>query len=506
MKLKKLIKDIPIQSIRGSKELEITGVCANSKLVAPGNLFIARKGRMQDGVQYIPEALSAGAVAILTDIYDPSLSKAVTQIIHPNVASLEGLIAAHFHQFASQELFLVGITGTNGKTTTSFLVKYLLDHLDLPCGLIGTIEYIIGQHRYKATRTTPDAASIQKMLREMILQGCRSAVMEVTSHALDQNRVDHIDFDTAVFTNLTLDHLDYHHSMESYCQAKNKLFRSLNSSKQKKVHPYAKKAIVNIDSPWHLQMLEGCKCDVISYGIAGKADLKAEQISLGSSGTTFDLSYRGEKVALTWPLVGRFNAYNCLAATAVALSREIPLKTIASILANASSVPGRLEAVGNPLGLKIYVDFAHSDDALQNVLDCLQEFKADRLIVVFGCGGNRDASKRPKMAQVCEEYADLSIVTSDNPRNEDPAEIIRQIKTGFSRTNSHIVELDRYKAIEKAIEIATPRDIILIAGKGHETQQIFAHKTIDFDDRKIALHICQHKAAQASKHPSGICS
>lgn len=377
MKLNKLLKDIPVTQIKGSKDLDITGVCANSKLVAPGNLFIARKGKAKDGSFFIPEAVAAGAVAVVSDIYDPLLSKHVTQVIHPDITILEGLIAANYYRFASQELFMVGITGTNGKTTTSFLVKHILDNIDGACGLIGTIEYITGQHRYQATRTTPDAASTQKMLREMVLQGCRSAVMEVTSHALDQNRVDQIDFDTAVFTNLTLDHLDYHQSMENYAEAKHKLFLRLDPSKHKKANPFGKTAIVNADSNWHKRMLEGCKARIITFAIDSDADLKAENIELSSSGTTLVLNYRGQKARLDWPLVGRYNIYNCLAATAVGLSRQLPLDSIAKTLASVPAVPGRLEVIPNPLGLKIYVDFAHTDDALKNILECLNEFKKD---------------------------------------------------------------------------------------------------------------------------------
>lgn len=495
MKLKKLLKDIPNIQVRGSKDLEITGICSNSKLVAPGNLFIARKGRAEDGVLYIPEAVAAGAVGVLTDLFDPLLDKSITQILHPNVSALEGLIAANYYQFASDELFMVGITGTNGKTTTSFLVKHLLDAFAGPCGLIGTIEYIMGQHRYRATRTTPDAVSTQKMLREMVIEGCQSAVMEVTSHALDQHRVDCIDFDTAVFTNLTLDHLDYHHTMEAYQQAKNKLFRSLDPLKIKKGHPYPKMAIVNADSPWHTKMLEGCRASVLTYGIENDADLKAEACELSPNGTKMILNFRGQRVNMSWPLVGRFNTYNCLAAAAVGLSRHLPLEGIARVLETAPFVPGRLQVVPNPLGLKIYVDFAHSDDALRNVLECLQEFKTGRILTVFGCGGNRDATKRPKMAQVCQQYADLAIVTSDNARDEDPIDIIRQVVQGFSTKEKYLIEPDRYAAIEKAIDMATQEDIILIAGKGHETHQIFAHKTIEFDDRKVASEICQKKAA-----------
>lgn len=495
MKLKKLLKDIPVKQIKGSKEIEITGVCSNSKLVAPGNLFIAKKGLIDDGAQFIPEAITGGAVAVVTDIYNPTL-KNVTQIIHPDVNTIEGLIAAHYYQFAGNELFMVGVTGTNGKTTTSYLIKHLLDRLNSTCGLIGTIEYIIGQHRYQATRTTPDVTSNHKMLREMVLQDCKAAVMEVTSHALMQGRVQNIDFDVGIFTNLTLDHLDYHQTMDNYCEAKNKLFRSLNPDKNKKKKGIPPMAIVNADSPWVGKMTEGCKAKIFTYGIESQADLRATDIRLTSSGTVFNLNYKNQQLKCHWPLIGRFNVYNCLAATSVGLMRNEPLEKIISILECFPSVPGRLEAVPNELGLKIYVDFAHSDDALANVLECLGELKTGRIITVFGCGGDRDNTKRPKMAKVCEELADFSIVTSDNPRSEDPESICRMILQGFKQKDSYIVELDRRCAIEKAIEMATPDDIILIAGKGHETYQIFAHKTIEFDDRKIAAQICQMKKCE----------
>lgn len=495
MKIKKLIKDIPVLQVKGSKEIEISGICVNSKLVAPGNLFIAKKGRSTNGAQYIPEAISAGAVAVLTDIYDPFL-KDVTQIIHHDIASIEGLIAANFYRFASDELFMVGITGTNGKTTTSFLVKHILDQLEKPCGLIGTIEYIIGDHRYQATRTTPDIAANHKMLREMIVHGCGSAVMEVTSHALDQGRVMHIDYDVAVFTNLTLDHLDYHHTMDEYCSAKNKLFTSLRcDAAAKKKKPYVKTAVVNGDSLWQSRMVEGCPAKIVTYGIENdSADIRATDIQLTPTGTRFDVCYQDKKVPFLSPMVGRFNVYNVLAATGVALSRQMDLETIAATIKTFSSVAGRLEPVPNPLGLKIYIDFAHSDDALTNVLECLQEFKQGRIITVFGCGGDRDTSKRAKMAQASEAISDISIITSDNPRSEDPKTIAQQIIQGFRRKESYFVELDRYEAITLAIKMATPEDIILIAGKGHEPYQIFAHKIIEFDDRKVAAQICQKLA------------
>lgn len=492
MKIKRLFKDVPNIQIKGPKDTSINGICSNSKLVGPGNLFIARKGLSDDGTKYIPEALAGGAVAILTDIYDPSI-KDVTQIIYHDVAQIEGLLASHYYHFPSEELFMVGITGTNGKTTTSFIIRHLISQLDAPCGLIGTIEYIIGKQRYQATRTTPDVLSNHKMLREMVVHGCHSAVMEVTSHALTQRRVDNIDFDVAVFTNLTLDHLDYHGTMDNYCQAKNKLFRNLGSVPTKK-NTWRKTAVVNSDSSWCPKVIEGCQAQIVTYGIENPADLHASNIILSAQGTSFTLTYQGQSYPCRFPLVGRFNVYNCLAAIGAVLARGFSIEKILEQIQMIPAVTGRLQAVANPLGLTIYVDFAHSDDALANVLATLKELKEGRIITVFGCGGNRDATKRPKMAQVSESMSDFSIVTSDNPRNEDPEMIASEIIKGFKNKNCYIVELDRRKAIEKAIEMARPEDIVLVAGKGHETYQIFSHKTIEFDDAKVAAEICEAKS------------
>lgn len=495
MKLKKLIKDVPVKEIRGCKEIEITGLCAHSKFIAPGNLFVAKKGRREDGVDYIPEAIEAGAVAVLTDIYDPSF-KHVTQIVHPQVASIEGQLAAKYYQQPSHELFMVGITGTNGKTTTSFFIKHLLEQLDGPCGLIGTIAYVIGQHQYQALQTTPDVITNHKMLREMVLQGCHSAVMEVTSHALDQARVQNIDFDVAIFTNLTLDHLDYHLTMDQYAEAKQKLFKFLNPTLIKRRSKHKTTAIVNVDSPWHLKMIQECSAQVLTYGIHHHADVTASDIALTPSGTRFILSYQDNKIPCFLPFIGRFNVSNALAAAAVGLVLQKPIDKIAAVFESMPQVSGRLEIVPNELNLHIYVDFAHTPDALKNVLETLCELKTKRIITVFGCGGDRDQSKRPKMAQMSEMFSDLTVVTSDNPRTEDPEVICQQIVKGFFQQSRYVVQLDRRRAIEYAIEHALPDDIILIAGKGHETNQVFSHQTISFDDRKVASEICYKKSKE----------
>lgn len=495
MKLKRLLKDIPIKMVKGSKELEITGICANSKVVAPGNLFIAKRGRTEDGNRFVPEAISAGAVAILTDIYNPAL-KDIVQLVQPENAlpsfiDLEAALSATYYQHPTDHLFTVGLTGTNGKTTTTFLLKHLLDGLNIPAGLMGTIEYIIGQHRYKATHTTPDVTTNHKLLREMVNQGCKAAVMEVTSHALDQGRVLGIEFDVGVFTNLSGDHLDYHQSLENYCDAKSKLFASLGKNPRKKG---PKTAVVNSDNHWYRQIIKDCSAPILTYGIDQPADVMAKDVKLAAEGTRFVLTYQGKSIPCMIPMAGRFNLYNTLAAIGVMIAKKVPLEKLPPLLASFKSVPGRLESVPNNLNLNIFVDFAHTDDALENVLLTLSEFKKGKLVTVFGCGGDRDRTKRPKMAKVAEKYSDIVVVTSDNPRSEEPEMICREIILGFEKQEGYIVEVDRRKAIEKAIELVTPDDLLLIAGKGHEKFQIFAHRTIEFDDCQVASELCKTKS------------
>jgi len=478
MKLKKLIKALPEVVIKGARDLEITGICNQSKRVAPGNLFIAKKGRRSDGAGFIPDALSAGASAILTDIYDPTLKGAV-QIIHPDVAFCEAKLAAAFFGDPSRELFTVGVTGTNGKTTVAHLVRQLLHAEGLLCGMIGTVGYIVGDQTYAAEHTTPDVVAGQRLLRKMVQSGCKAAAMEVSSHALDQGRVEGIAFDAAVFTNLSPEHLDYHGTMERYAEAKGRLF------KQK-----VGKAVVNADSSWHQNILEGCQAEVFRYGIEAPADLTAKEIRYGDSSTTFTLHYRGEQAPVATPFVGKHNVYNCLAAFGVSLSRGVGLKFLQEKAPALPQVPGRLERVPNARGLKIFVDYAHTPDALENVLGALKGLTSGRIIAVFGCGGDRDREKRPKMAEAVERAGAHAIVTSDNPRSENPEQIIREVASGFSASASFETEPDRREAIARAISLAAPNDLILIAGKGHETRQIFAFRTVEFDDRKVAAEIC----------------
>ena len=470
MKIKQLFKGFEVE-IRGSKEVEITGISTDSRTTSPGHLFIAKKGTRLDGAQFIERAVGAGSPAILTDLYDPFLK--VTQMISSNPAALEARLAARFYQEPSKELFVAGVTGTKGKTTTTYLIKHLLDGLKLPCGLIGTVETIIGESRIDSTLTTHPAALNQKLLREMVTKGCRAAALEVSSHGLVQGRGEEVKIDIAVFTNLHPDHLDYHKTVEEYAAAKKRLFCQAPIS------------IFNADSPWSDYMAKGVARKK-TFGIETAADLQAKNIRFTRNSTELDLLYQGRRVPAQFLLLGRFNVYNFLAAALVGVERGAKLEEILSILSTFKAVPGRLEEVKNGRGISLFVDYAHTGESLENVLKTLKEIAERRLIVVFGCGGGRDPRRRVEMARSAEKWADLSIVTSDNPRNEDPNEIARQILSGFEDPGKASLELERKKAIAMAIRLAQPQDIVLIAGKGHEKVQIFAHQTVHFDDVEAA--------------------
>lgn len=489
MKLKTLLNRLKIDKkqkaelkIFGSKEVNITGVSADTRNLAPGNLFLARKGKNFDGADFMEKAVKAGASCIASDLFNPFLKQTV-QIVHPEISEWEAKLAAAYYNFPSEKLFAVGVTGTNGKTTVCYLIKHLLDQNKTKCGLLGTVEYITGKKHYPATLTTPSASSLQRFLREMKENKMQAAVLEASSQALDQKRCRHIDFDAAVFTNITQDHLDYHQSMQNYLLCKLELFKNL---------PEDKKAIVNLDDPSAEQVLNSTKAQKITFAINKKADLQADNIMLLPDKTAFDLIYQEKRVKITSSLIGRFNVYNILSAAAVALAYGLGLEKIASAINSFSSVKGRLEKVKTNTGFSVFVDFAHTEDALAKTLKTLSEIKKGRLITVFGCGGDRDRLKRPKMGKIAAGLSDMCIITSDNPRKEDPEIIMQQIAEGVKTENCQYIMLqDRFSAIEKAVQTAEKNDIVLIAGKGHETYQVFQDKTIFFDDKKAVEEICQ---------------
>jgi len=446
MKLKTLVKGSKIVG----KDVEVTGLSADSRTTAPGHLFIAKRG----GAEFIVKAVEAGAVAVVTDLYDPFLK--VPQVITNE--EMEAKLASRFYGAPSKELFMVGVTGTKGKTTTSYMAQWILGG-----GLMSTVETVIGEERRLSTLTTHSAILTQKFLREMVGKGCKSAVLEVSSHGLDQGRVDEIEFQVGVFTNLFPDHLDYHGTVGEYAKAKKKLFGM------------AKKAVLNADNPWAEYMGQG-----MTFGIEKEADLRATGIEFSAAGTSFWV----EGLRFEIGLMGRFNVYNALGAMGVGLLAGMSLEEIAKRLKTFEMVPGRLERVPNKKGAWVFVDYAHNGEALANVLIALREIARKRIICVFGCGGNRDPARRTEKARSSEKYADVSIVTSDNPRKEDPEAICEQIAGAFGKRPRIIV--NRKEAIEHAIAMAEAEDIVLIAGKGHEKVQIFAHHTIPFDDVAIA--------------------
>jgi UDP-N-acetylmuramoyl-L-alanyl-D-glutamate--2,6-diaminopimelate ligase len=482
MKLRSLLRHFPEIDCRGSKEIEVTGISSSSKTIVPGNLFIAKKGLTVDGTKYVEEAIASGASCIITDLYNPFLDPKVTQLITKNVAAIEPTLANIFYGMPSKHLFVVGVTGTSGKTTTTYMIRHLLQALVGPTGLIGTVEWIIGRQVYPSNMTTPDVVTCHKLLLDMSLAGCKACAMEVSSHALTQGRVEEIDYDVALFTNLSQDHLDYHKDMDDYACAKARLFSMLK--KKDAV------AILNADDPYSEVMRRHTLAKCMTYGIDNPSDVMAKEIILTEKGSSFVVTYQERAIAFSTPLIGKFNVYNLLGAISVALTKGFELEKILFALASFSSVPGRLEKVESSKGLHIYVDYSHKPDALDNVLRTLSAIKKGRLFCLFGCGGDRDKGKRSLMGAVAEKYCDEVIVTTDNPRSEDPIEIIKQILSGMKSTSSVLVEPDRKKAIEKAISRMKKEDILLIAGKGHETYQIFSNGQVDFDDRSVAKSFC----------------
>jgi len=479
IKLRKLLSPLPEIEVKGTKDLEITGITAHSKSVAPGNLFVAKRGETYDGHQFITEAVAAGAVAVLTDLADPFLE--ITQLIHPETEKMGTLLAAEYHHHPSKKLKVVGVTGTNGKTTTTYLIKHLLDQKNFLTGLIGSIDWVVGNNRYPSKMTCPDPITGQKLLHEMVDAGCSAVAMEASSHGLDQKRCEGIHFDAAVFTNLSQDHLDYHKTMDAYLEAKTKLFTSLSPGQ---------KGILNRDDPVYDRLSPKVGGDLFTYGIDACADLMAKDLKITPKGVGFTASYLGNEMRFQSTMRGRFNIYNLLAAISVGLCFGFSLEEMAPLLRRVPSIPGRLEPVKNKLGLHIFVDFAHTPDALSSVLQALREEKKGKLITLFGCGGERDQDKRAKMGAVVSQFSDEAVVTSDNPRGEDPELITRDILKGLAPSLSFEVELDRRRAIEKAIKRGESGDTILIAGRGHESVQLVEGRAIPFSDADVASEIC----------------
>jgi len=410
-------------------------------------------------------------------------SPRATCLVVENTRAALADLAGTFFQHPDRRLKLAAVTGTNGKTTTTFLIKHICEKAGLRCGLLGTVRYEIANRVLPAVRTTPESLDVYDLLAQMLNAACKAATMEASSHALAQERVRGLEWDVAVFTNLTQDHLDFHGTMENYFEAKAKLFTGLSEQKSK-THPTA---VINLDDRFGKQLVDRLdkKIPVITYGLGVQADFRASNYHAEFAGTSYQLDARGKSYLVRVPLIGRFNVANSMAALAAASSMGISLRDAILSLGRSPQVPGRLEAVPAKRQFQVFVDYAHTPDALLNVLKTARELSPRKLIVVFGCGGDRDKQKRPLMARVADENADYSIITSDNPRKEDPDAIIAAAEKGF-RSDRYEKITDRVQAIGRAIELAQPRDIILIAGKGHEAYQEFADHTIPFDDIQVA--------------------
>jgi UDP-N-acetylmuramoyl-L-alanyl-D-glutamate--2,6-diaminopimelate ligase len=490
MSLKKLVAAIQPRKVAGPLDRAVESIAYDSRRVQGNSMFVALRGEKVDGHQFIDAAIEKGASVIVAEREEAC--RATCVVVDDTRNALADLAGA-FYENPSRKLKMAAVTGTNGKTTTTFLIKHICESAGLRCGLLGTVRYEIGERILPAVRTTPESLDVQELLAQMRGAGCKAAALEVSSHALAQERVRGIEWDVAVFTNLTQDHLDFHGTMENYFDAKTKLFTGLTSQRHKKKAT----AVVNIDDRYGEKLLEriGEATPVITYGSGVRADFRMSSYRSEFAGTSFQLDARGKSYLVRVPLIGRFNVANATAALAAASAIGVGVREAILSLGKSPQVPGRLEAVPAKRQFQVFVDYAHTPDALLNVVKTLRELEPRKLIVVFGCGGDRDRAKRPLMGQVCDQFADFSIITSDNPRKEDPDAIIAEAEKGF-RTNRYEKITDRAEAIARAIELAQPRDVVLIAGKGHETYQEFADNTVPFDDVQVARRAVENKPVE----------
>ena len=483
MKLKELLKSLKSYKIQGSEDTEIFDVQYDSRKVGKGALFIAIKGEKADGNLFVEQAVEKGAVAVVTDSSELVFRISATAIYVQNAREALARISAAFYDQPAAKLKLVGITGTNGKTTTSYLVESVLSEGGLNPGVVGTINYRYAGKMFPAPNTTPESLDLQRLLNDMVESSVKAAVMEVSSHALSQERVGGCLFDVAVFTNLTQDHLDYHITMERYFEAKARLFTDFIDE--------GKTAVINMDDPKGKDLSKRALGRVIGYGIKGRGietNIYPKDIKLGVEGIEGTLATPSGEIKIKSSLIGEFNLYNIMAAAGAGVGLGLPVDVIERGITALKNVPGRLERVDAGQPFTILVDYAHTPDALERVLSTIRGLTDKRIITLFGCGGDRDRGKRPIMGRIAAEYSDIVIVTSDNPRTEEPLKIIEDITSVVSGQWSGIrVIPDRREAIMEAIKEAREGDVVLLAGKGHEDYQIIGTEKIHFDDREEAI-------------------
>ena len=462
--------------IIGDGETLITGIEHDSRKISAGNLFVCMEGAHVDGHNFINSAVEKGAVAILTTHENINLPAGVSALVVPDMLKTLAVIVPYFYDFPAKKMRVIGITGTNGKTTTSYLIRSILIRAGFKVGLIGTIQMMIGEEIFPVHNTTPNVMDLQKTFAEMYSKNIDYVVMEVSSHAIAENRIAGIDFNVAVFTNLTQDHLDYHKTLENYRNTKTKLFARAKDF-----------VVVNVDDAAGAVMLENATCQKITYSIENNSDLRAENVDVHAGGTSFKI---GDWLNLNLNLTGKFNVYNALCAIGAARAENISSDTIKAALEAFKSVSGRFERVYADVPFTVIVDYAHTPDGVKNVIETARQIVKNKIITVFGCGGDRDNTKRPIMGRLAAELSDIVIATSDNPRSENPESILREIEVGIKEKiggKQYECIPDRKAAIFRAIEIATAGDIVLILGKGHENYQILKDKTIHFDDKEVAL-------------------
>lgn len=482
MVLSELIKDIEVTSIFGNTSLDIKSIAYNSASVVKDSLFVAIKGIKVDGHNFVNEAVERGARSLVLQRLVGKRDDVCYVVVEDSRVALAKISSNFYHQ-PSQEVVLVGITGTNGKTTISYLTESILQKADKKVGVIGTINHHYPEQIIKATHTTPESLELQKILRDMVGSGVSHVVMEVSSHALDLKRVDGCLFNVVVFTNLSRDHLDYHQDMRSYYKCKERLFTDLLKEDQEL--PWA---VINCDDPKGKALVKVAKGRILTFGMSAEADIWADGIKYGLGGISANIQSPKGSFVLASPLLGSINLYNILAATSVGICLEIPLDVIKAGIESVGYVPGRLQRILGNHDIDVFVDYAHTSDALERALLSLREIEQTRIICVFGCGGDRDSGKRPLMGKASGRLSDFTVITSDNPRTEDPDKIIAEIEKGIRQNGlaSYTIIPDRKQAIHYAIGMAKPGDVVLIAGKGHETYQILGTEIRPFDDTVVA--------------------
>lgn len=484
--LKDIISTLDVQQVQGDQNVSIQDITADSRAVKPNSLFIALDGATVDGHNYIDKAVAAGAVAVIVS-KPVTVPDDVCVITVSDTRQAMMVCVPYFFDYPANRMRMVGVTGTNGKTTTTHMIRHILKAQGHKVGVIGTVHIMIGDTSYPIHNTTPDVVDLQHILHQMVQENVEYCVMEVSSHALALGRVSGVEFDTAVFTNLTQDHLDFHKTFENYLAAKCKLFEQVSASDQVKDN---KGAVINIDDSYGHRVMEKTTAPTITYSTLGKGTLNASDVHMSTKNSQYTVNYKGESYPVSMNTTGLFNVYNTLAAIGACLQEGISMEAIDTALKTFSSVPGRFELIEEGQDFAVVVEYAHTPDGLQNILETAKAIKENRIIIVFGCGGDRDATKRPIMGRIAAEYGDKIYVTSDNPRTEDPVQIVKDVEVGVKEAlrdgTSYEVIVDRREAINHAIHDAKAGDIVIIAGKGHENYQILKNETIHFDDREEA--------------------